>query len=194
MTRVWIFPVPVARIDDFRRPRPPSGRLAIQRAASLENCRAVSGACALRRDQNGRTMCERCGERWSVTHTGAVVMVARSSHAVGLDAEVPRSRPAAFRWLARITGTTVITIGQWTQAEAVWKAGGTADRRPQRGELSLPRIFAAGWNQSVDGNWQVFSADEPSLVWSCAVPTASNLRMSVTDLRSECPSASLAAT
>jgi hypothetical protein len=118
-----------------------------------------------------------------VTHTGGTVIVARSAWPVGVDAEVPKSRPAAFRHLSRATGASIVSIEQWTQAEALWKAAGQAHRRPGPGELVMPRSWSVGWNVTADGRWAVCTRREAELVWSCALPNDRDRRLVVHDLR-----------
>jgi hypothetical protein len=118
-----------------------------------------------------------------VTHTGGTVIVARSASPVGVDAEVPKSRPAAFRHLSRATGASIVSIEQWTQAEALWKAAGQAHRRPGPHELVMPRSWSVGWNVTADGRWAVCTRREAELVWSCALPNDGDRRLVVHDLR-----------
>jgi phosphopantetheinyl transferase len=118
-----------------------------------------------------------------VSHSGCALLVARASSPVGVDAEVPRIRPAAFRYLTRITGASIVSIEQWTQAEALWKAAGQAHRRPLAGELVLPESCASGWNTTTDSLWSVFTRREPTLVWSCALPNDRVHEIDVRDLR-----------
>lgn len=154
------------------------------RAAEISGCSAVSGPCALRRTETGRTECACCDDFWSATHSGPVVIVARSASPIGVDVETLRFRPAAFRFLARVTGFPIIGIEQWTQAEAIWKASGSAHRRPTRGELAIPQNFDDGWNTTDNAAWHVYTRLEPGLVWSCAIPGAQTALLEVIDLRS----------
>jgi hypothetical protein len=113
------------------------------------------------------------------------VLAARARSPIGVDAEVPRNRPAAFRYLSRVTGASVVSIAQWTQAEALWKAAGQAHRRPLAGELVMPESFTNGWNATPDWRWRVFTHSEPALVWSCALPNEAGRELEVRDLREE---------
>jgi hypothetical protein len=111
------------------------------------------------------------------------VLVARACSPIGVDAEVPRSRPAAFRFLSRMTGASIVSVEQWTQAEALWKAAGQAHRRPVPGELVMPDAWTNGWHTTPDSAWRVFTQREPGLVWSCAVPNGGGGEVDVADLR-----------
>jgi hypothetical protein len=118
-----------------------------------------------------------------VTHSGSAVLVARARSPIGVDAEVPRSRPAASRYLTRVTGASIVSIEQWTQAEALWKAAGQAHRRPRAGELVMPESWTNGWHTTADSMWMVFTRREPTLVWSCALQSGANHQLQVRDLR-----------
>lgn len=181
--RVWIFAAQSTRVDDFGRGRAPSGLRALTRAASLGDCSSGPHPCVIERDRFGASSCARCRDTWSATHSGGVVLAARSRRPVGVDAEAPRSRPAAFRFLTRVTGASIVSIEQWTQAEAIWKAGGQAHRRPRPGELVMPESYANGWNSTADSAWRVFTHREPGLVWSVAVPNGGRPALVVRDLR-----------
>lgn len=181
--RVWIFAAQSTRVDDFGRGRAPSGLRALTRAASLGDCSSGPHPCVIERDRFGASSCARCQDTWSATHSGGVVLAARSRRPVGVDAEAPRSRPAAFRFLTRVTGASIVSIEQWTQAEAIWKAGGQAHRRPRPGELVMPESYANGWNSTADSAWRVFTHREPGLVWSIAVPNGGRPALEVRDLR-----------
>jgi hypothetical protein len=182
---MWIFADGVGRTDDFGRARAPSGRLALNRASSLSECSSDGRACSITRGLRGNSWCARCTDTWSVSHSGCAVLVARASSPVGVDAEVPRNRPAAFRYLTRVTGASIVSIEQWTQAEALWKAAGNAHRRPLSGELAMPETWANGWNSTPDSRWSVFTRREPRLVWSCALPNEGDLELEVRNLRSD---------
>jgi len=182
-TRVWIFDAQPTRVDDFSRGRALSGLRALTRAASLGDCSSGPHPCVIERDRFGASSCARCRDSWSATHSGGVVLAARSRAAVGIDAEVPRSRPAAFRFLTRVTGASIVSIEQWTQAEAIWKAHGQAHRRPRPGELAMPESYSNGWNGTADEAWNVFTHREPALAWSIAVPGGGRCALEVRDLR-----------
>jgi phosphopantetheinyl transferase len=180
---IWIFADGASRTDDFGRARAPSGRQALRRASSLTECSPSGRPCSITRGPRGNSWCARCADTWSVSHSGCAVLVARAPSRVGVDAEAPRSRPAAFRYLTRVTGASIVSIEQWTQAEALWKAAGNAHRRPLEGELVMPESYTSGWNTTTDSRWSVFTRREPALVWSCALPNDGDRELDVRDLR-----------
>jgi phosphopantetheinyl transferase len=157
----------------------------MRRASSLSACRSAADPCEIVRDRFGASSCARCTDTWSATHSGGFVLVARARAPVGVDAELSRSRPAAFRFLTRVTGASIVTIEQWTQAEAIWKAAGQAHRRPLAGELVLPDAYANGWNATTDAAWNVYTRREPGLVWSVAVPNDGACELEVRDHRAD---------
>lgn len=174
----------VPRVDDFNRSRSPSGRRAMMQATARSDCGTGAQACAITRGPLGNSWCLQCGDIWSVTHTDIVVLVARSHFPIGIDAEVPRRRPAAFRFLTRATGARIETIEQWTQAEALWKASGQAHRRPLLGELAMPTGWTNGWHTTTDSRWSVYTQRETGLVWSCAIHSSEDDdTLDVIDLR-----------
>jgi hypothetical protein len=58
-----------------------------------------------------------------------------------VDVQLYRRRPAALRWLARVSGLETATIAHWAAAEAVLKAVGQAGSRPQPGWATLPEVL-----------------------------------------------------
>lgn len=118
-----------------------------------------SGACCrtptlAREDGYRRFFCRSCGLWWSASHTSNAVVAARCSEPVGIDVQRHVQRPAAMRWLARITQVQYEpSINHWAVAEAYWKAGGNAHRRPAVGEFDLPHLLAPSWGSyAFDGS------------------------------------------
>lgn len=96
----------------------------------------------------GRLSCGSCGSWWSASHSSDCLVAARCSLPVGIDVQRHVRRPAAMRWLARVTQVQFEpSIRHWAIAEAYWKASGNANRRPEAGEFNLPRLAASGWGR-----------------------------------------------
>ncbi|UCR88466.1 4'-phosphopantetheinyl transferase family protein [Mycetocola spongiae] len=166
MIDLWVWSAGAGGRDDFSRPRSPSGRAGLRRIAAAEPCAGGSGGCVI---AAAPYRCERCGDRWSVSHTGAMIAVARAALPVGVDIETRRERPAAFALLQRLTGTRVRDIERWTQCEALLKARGQAHRRPGPGDLPLLPEWVPGWQPSSDRAWWVHTDPGAELIVSVAV-------------------------
>ena len=87
---------------------------------------------------DGRWRCKCCSHWFSVSHSGCLLALARAEKPVGVDVQHFKLRPAALRWLARISAIKVATIPHWAAMEAILKAIGQAWNRPISGWIELP--------------------------------------------------------
>ena len=99
-------------------------------------------------------------------------MVARSSVRCGIDVEVRRPRAAAFRRASAWCGVAVDSTEQWTQAEALWKAGGELGE-PRPGSIALPEHWRNGWQPSSDQRAWIYTSSEAE-PWSAALLASSS--------------------
>ncbi|WP_426625860.1 hypothetical protein ACPPVW_07410 [Leifsonia sp. McL0607] len=94
-------------------------------------------------------------------------MIARSSTRCGIDVETRRSRAAAFRRASSWCGTTIDSTEQWTQAEALWKAGCEVGE-PRPGSIALPDQWRNGWQRSSDDTAWIYTCGDAE-PWSVAL-------------------------
>ncbi|GIT78815.1 hypothetical protein LLS1_04840 [Leifsonia sp. LS1] len=95
-------------------------------------------------------------------------MVVRSVVACGIDIETRRDRLRAFARASVWSGVPVREIEQWTQAEALWKAG-TSLGRPAADSIPIPERWVTGWQLSRDHSAWIFTVSAPQTVWSVAL-------------------------
>jgi hypothetical protein len=93
---------------------------------------------------DGRWRCGDCAGWFSASHSGGRLALARAREPVGVDIQLDCHRPAALRWLARVSGLETATIAHWAAAEAILKAVGQAGSRPQPGWATLPETLVLG--------------------------------------------------
>lgn len=97
-------------------------------------------------------------------------MVARSQQRCGIDVETRRDRPAAFRRASSWCGVRVESVEQWTQAEALWKAGHDLGE-PRPGSIALAVPWTDGWQRSADAEAWIYTHSGPE-PWSVALRSA----------------------
>jgi len=113
-------------------------------ASRLVRALAAGGGCCpvgrvvVRAD--GTMACARCEFVWTASHSAGRVLAACSAARVGADLQTTVPRPAALRWLGRVTGTEAATVLHWALSEAYLKAVGRAFRLPLPTEFGLPAL------------------------------------------------------
>lgn len=113
-----------------------------------------------------------CAWHWSVSTLPALTLVARSERQCGVDLEFERTRPAALRAASRWCGRELTGVAQWTQAEAIWKAG-TSVGTPEPHSIQLPPALLDSWALTSDGRYWVFTTRDGMFWQSIALEAVS---------------------
>ncbi len=183
-------------VDSLGRPKSITGRSAIQRvlaAASSQPVTQLVGSeglarrnCHVVQQADYRLRCAQCGRWWSVSHVQDHFVVAVSEVPIGIDIEVGRHRPRAWRHASRWCTEPITSPARWTQAEALWKVSGKGKRKPLYGEIVLPREVSSDW-QYVVGNTQdvgvlITTRERANTVWSVAIESSDNESPEITEI------------